>query len=174
MYKCKVCSKEFEFKKEFHYISRDADGEDDWGEEEEVKIFDTFDCPHCGCQNVMQERKRVDKSNAIAVCKKAKDKSEEKEDCDVVGLPTEEDFKRVENMTHKKLEEEQDCFGYYQEYVDKCRKCKDREKCMDGVEKSRPHCFGDVNSISGECSSETCELYKQCSEKVCEQNNEIL
>lgn len=153
MYKCKICSKEFEFKKEFHYISRDEDGEDDWGEEEEVKIFDTFDCPHCGCQNVIQERKRVDKSA-------------------IVGLPIEEDFKRVENMMQEELEEEQDCFGYYQEYVDKCRKCKDREKCMDGVEKSRPHCFGDVNSISGECSSETCELYKQCSEKVCEQNNE--
>ena len=87
MYKCKICSKEFELKKEFHYISRDKEttGIVNVAKKEEVKIFDTFDCPHCGCQNVMQERKRkrADKSNAIAVCKKAEDKSEEKEDCDV-------------------------------------------------------------------------------------------
>lgn len=175
MYKCKICSKEFELNKEFHYISRDEEitGLVNVVKKEGVKIFDTFDCPHCGCQNVMQGRKRVDKSNAIVVGKKAEDKSEEKEDCDVVGLPTEEDFKAVENMAHEKLEEkEQGCFGYYQEYIDKCRKCKDKEKCMDEIEKSRPVCFGDINSISGECSSETCELYKQCSEKVCEQNNE--
>lgn len=24
----------------------------------EAKIYDTFDCPQCGCQNVMGERKR--------------------------------------------------------------------------------------------------------------------
>lgn len=185
MYKCKVCSKEFELKKEFHYISRDVKittGLVNVVKKEEVKIFDTFDCPHCGCQNVMQERKRVDKSNVI------------------VGLPIEEDFKRVENMSHEKREElkEQDCFGYYQEYIDKCRKCSEKDKCKqrkestqvketclsktnekfikclpdDDVKENLPSCFGDCNRITDACSSKTCELYKECSEKVCKPNNE--
>lgn len=141
MYKCKICSKEFELRKEFHYISMDEEiiGLVNVIKKEGVKIFDTFDCPHCGCQNVMQKRKRVDKSNGIAVCKKAEYKSEEKKDCDVVGLPTEEDFKAVENMSHEKREElkEQDCFGYYQEYIDKCRKCNDKDKCEQRKESTQ-------------------------------------
>lgn len=183
MYKCKVCNKEFELKKEFHYISRNEEttGLVNVTKKEEVKIFDTFDCPHCGCQNVMQERKRADKSNAIVVGKK----SEEKKDCDVVGLPTEEDFKAVENMSHEKREEleEQYCFGYYQEYIDKCRNCSEKERCKhnkesfqvkdtglsktnekfikclsDDEEENLPPCFGNKDR----CRSKVCEFYDRC------------
>lgn len=59
--KCKCCSKEFEPKKEFHYISRDVakTGLAALSGGDETKLFDTFDCPNCGCQNVFGERKRT-------------------------------------------------------------------------------------------------------------------
>ena len=30
-----------------------------FGSEPEEKLYDTFDCPSCGCQIVVQERKRI-------------------------------------------------------------------------------------------------------------------
>lgn len=57
---CCVCGRDFPLIYEEHYTARDGKktgvasviiGED------EPKIFDAFDCPHCGCQNIMQERK---------------------------------------------------------------------------------------------------------------------
>ena len=64
--KCKVCGKEFELKVDNHYIARDEEidrcgiaGIVGSNNEIESKLYDTFDCPVCGCQNVMQERKRI-------------------------------------------------------------------------------------------------------------------
>ena len=62
MYKCKICGNEFELKIEEHYVSRDP-GEERLGFAslnavvKENKLYDAFDCPYCGCQNIMQERK---------------------------------------------------------------------------------------------------------------------
>lgn len=62
MYKCKICGNEFELKIKEHYVSRDP-GEERLGFAslnavvQERKLYDAFDCPHCGCQNIMQERK---------------------------------------------------------------------------------------------------------------------
>lgn len=58
--KCGVCECEFDGLKENHYISR---GEGKCGLAaisggNEVKFYDTFDCPQCGCQIVVKERKR--------------------------------------------------------------------------------------------------------------------
>ena len=62
--KCIICGSNLILTNDLHYVSRD---------EEEVvsglkaltgtqsfepKIYDSFDCPVCGCQNNMQERKR--------------------------------------------------------------------------------------------------------------------
>lgn len=57
---CKVCGKDFELKLDNHYISRDnvVEGFVKAIRSEEENIFDTFDCPYCGCQNIIQERKR--------------------------------------------------------------------------------------------------------------------
>ena len=48
--------------KERHYISRD-NGKSGlavaFGSEPEEKLYDTFDCPSCGCQIAVQERKRT-------------------------------------------------------------------------------------------------------------------
>ena len=62
--KCKVCGKEFELKVDNHYIARDeavirTGISSIIGLDNEGKLYDTFDCPVCGCQNIMQERKRI-------------------------------------------------------------------------------------------------------------------
>lgn len=58
--KCKVCGCEFNPVIEKHYVSRDAgrSGVVAAFSKDEEKLFDTFDCPECGCQVVVQERKR--------------------------------------------------------------------------------------------------------------------
>lgn len=62
MLKCKICGTEFPPVKEKHYICRDngkvgfAAG---LSSKDEEKLYDTFDCPICGCQIVAQDRKRT-------------------------------------------------------------------------------------------------------------------
>ncbi len=61
MLKCKICGCEFNAVKERHYISRDK-GKTGlataFGSNPEYVLYDTFDCPDCGCQITVQERKR--------------------------------------------------------------------------------------------------------------------
>lgn len=62
MLKCKVCGTEFPTIKERHYIARDNGKtglSSAFGSNDEEKIYDSFDCPMCGCQVVAQERKRI-------------------------------------------------------------------------------------------------------------------
>lgn len=58
---CKVCGGGFEVTKDEHYISRDVQTTcmASMIGKKEPREYDTFDCPHCGCQNIMQERKIV-------------------------------------------------------------------------------------------------------------------
>ena len=58
--KCNVCACEFIPEKDEHYISRDKieTGLTKIVNSSEENLYDTFDCPQCGCQMVMQERKR--------------------------------------------------------------------------------------------------------------------
>lgn len=58
MHECAVCHREFALIAEDHYIAKDptptglaslAGGT--------VYPYDAIDCPHCGCQNVLQKRK---------------------------------------------------------------------------------------------------------------------
>lgn len=62
MLECKICGCKFNAVEERHYISRD-NGKSGlavaFGSEPEEKLYDTFDCPSCGCQIVVQERKRI-------------------------------------------------------------------------------------------------------------------
>lgn len=76
--KCKVCEYEFDAVKSSHYISRE-DGK--YGLSAisggyESKIYDTFDCPVCGCQVVIQERKRVYVSKSIEDIERGDDDGE--------------------------------------------------------------------------------------------------
>ena len=61
MRKCDVCGKEFDLKVEDKYVARDdrKSGMAAALSGKEETLYDAFDCPFCGCQNVIQERKRV-------------------------------------------------------------------------------------------------------------------
>lgn len=58
--KCKVCECEFIPEKKYHYISRDEVkvGLSAIASGTEEDLYDTFDCPQCGCQNIVGKRKR--------------------------------------------------------------------------------------------------------------------
>ena len=73
MLKCKICGTEFPAIRERHYIARDNGKtglSSAFGSNDEEKIYDSFDCPMCGCQVVAQSRKRTydiaDKENKDA------------------------------------------------------------------------------------------------------------
>ena len=61
MIKCKVCGCEFTPVIDKHYITRDngESGISTAFKQVEGNLYDTFDCPACGCQIVAQQRKRV-------------------------------------------------------------------------------------------------------------------
>lgn len=90
---CVVCGHEFRPHKSIHYISCDnrETGLVTLGRHVEEDMYDTFDCPHCGCQNVVQKRKRTLLSKCLAEAKKTNedvdedDGAEDEEDCDRSG-----------------------------------------------------------------------------------------
>ena len=57
---CKICGRDFPLMAEEHYVARDTEKKGVIpalsGQDEAIQ-YDAFDCPYCGCQNVMQERK---------------------------------------------------------------------------------------------------------------------
>lgn len=81
MLKCKICGTEFPAIKERHYIARDNGKtglSSAFGSNDEEKIYDSFDCPMCGCQVVVQDRKRkYSIGNTKNESQKRKDNGEE-------------------------------------------------------------------------------------------------
>ena len=75
--KCKVCDCEFIPQVKGHYIAR-TDGKTGvvaaFQSNDETGLFDAFDCPQCGCQVIVQERKR----SVINIIKN----DEHKDECD--------------------------------------------------------------------------------------------
>ena len=61
--KCNVCGVEFALIAINHYVARDCGKTGgvlaSFNGSTEEMLYDAFDCPHCGCQNIMQERKRT-------------------------------------------------------------------------------------------------------------------
>lgn len=61
MLECKVCGTKFNAIIERHYIARD-NGKTGlavaFGSTAEENLYDSFDCPMCGCQVIAKERKR--------------------------------------------------------------------------------------------------------------------
>lgn len=51
---CKVCGKDFELIKDNKYIVQENKGIS--GIANGYKKFECFDCPHCGCQNIVNVR----------------------------------------------------------------------------------------------------------------------
>lgn len=56
MGKCKVCGVEFALKKENHYLCKGNVSVSDAFNGKKAIVFEAFDCPICGCQNVVNER----------------------------------------------------------------------------------------------------------------------
>ena len=57
---CKVCERDFPLIVEDHYVAQDPQKVGAIANLINVDRafeFDAFDCPHCGCQNIMQNRK---------------------------------------------------------------------------------------------------------------------
>ena len=107
MYKCKICNKEFELQKKDHYVARDngRTGLSAIAGGSEEELYDAFDCPHCGCQNIMQERKRSCINIEVA----------------------EEEY--ITASDFEETEEHEECFGQYAGYVD-CVTCKEEKECL--------------------------------------------
>lgn len=59
MYECTVCHREFALIAEDHYVAKDPQptGAIAALASSTVYPYDAIDCPHCGCQNVLQKRK---------------------------------------------------------------------------------------------------------------------
>ena len=49
---CKICGKEFELKKENMYLVKNSTISMLFNNNE----YEAFDCPYCGCQNIVNER----------------------------------------------------------------------------------------------------------------------
>lgn len=57
---CKICGRDFPLLAEEHYVARGIEKKGvipALSGQDEAAQYDAFDCPHCGCQNIMQERK---------------------------------------------------------------------------------------------------------------------
>lgn len=61
MYTCKVCGRDFALMAEEHYTTKEfkATGVVAAFSSTEPKMHDAFDCPHCGCQNIVGIREPV-------------------------------------------------------------------------------------------------------------------
>lgn len=60
--KCPICAHEFQPEKKQHYVSRDLTRTGMVtviAATDEPALYDSFDCPQCGCQVNAQTRKRV-------------------------------------------------------------------------------------------------------------------
>lgn len=80
---CKVCGRDFPLLGEDHYIARDPEKTGVVpvisGKDESI-WFDAFDCPHCGCQNVMQSRKRLVCPCEFGICDECDHPGEDQEE----------------------------------------------------------------------------------------------
>lgn len=80
---CVVCGREFPLIIEEHYTARDPEKKGVLpaltGQEESV-MWDAFDCPHCGCQNIMQPRKPEVCPCDYGICDECGCEEEEEED----------------------------------------------------------------------------------------------
>lgn len=58
MYECVVCHREFALIAEEHYVAKDPPCSGLAAMVSSIVYpYDAIDCPHCGCQNVLQKRK---------------------------------------------------------------------------------------------------------------------
>ena len=145
MYKCKVCNKEFELQRKDHYIARDngKTGLSALAGGSEEELYDTFDCPHCGCQNVMQKRKRsyIDIEVVEEECSSENDWLPEIEDDAIVAA--EKVYTGMYTAEHSK------CFGQHEGTVD-CVTCDEEKECLAEAQCSENVNAGNVDVAADE------------------------
>ena len=78
MLKCKICGFDYSPMINEHYVSRDngESGLTSVIKKTEENLYDTFDCPACGCQIIAQERKRVYNETIIEAIKEVDEDDE--------------------------------------------------------------------------------------------------
>ncbi len=62
--KCKICGKRFKLMKENRYLATEKIGALE-GLTKASKIFEAFDCPHCGCQNIVNIREKGEENDSM-------------------------------------------------------------------------------------------------------------
>lgn len=182
-YKCKICAKEFELRANEHYVSIDNSkiglsilaGE-------EPGLYDTFDCPYCGCQNVVGQRKRkyfpeeLDEKEELI---RENEEAVEDDDDDEIE-PDESLGSKVEVFCEYSDEEDcPKCFGdFYNEDTEGCGSCdcfadclekSDEVKVKKKPKRKRPkrkelnRCFGNYEAC---CEETSCEYKSSCRERT--------
>lgn len=96
MVKCSICGEQIELRSENRYEVVIEAGvlQKSFGAKDQ--IYEAFDCPHCGCQMLMQERFPV--KNEIKIAEERKDECDNrhiKSDNDVDGTKTDKQNKVV-------------------------------------------------------------------------------
>lgn len=142
--KCKVCGEDFVLDSSKHYIARDIIKTGVFAnlvQHDEEQLFDTFDCPACGCQNVIQERKRI-YNYSMATNKKP----DEEYDCDKCeNSPAQTcgecprylaDMEKIIDDNFKHTSEVEHCFGNYWNNSKECSKCNDKVECEEKTNES--------------------------------------
>lgn len=62
--KCKICGKRFKLMKENRYLATEKIGALE-GLTKASKIFEAFDCPYCGCQNIVNIREKGEENDSM-------------------------------------------------------------------------------------------------------------
>lgn len=174
MLKCKICGREFEASKKDHYVSR-SNGKtglmSSFGNEDECTLYDTFDCPICGCQMVMQERnreynvKRVVDAIVSSTDKLSEMKEEHDADRYVVRAPKLFSLCREyrENIKAKKSGE------YYVNILDDILhemkekiqiKEEENRNLKEELEEVSPDCYREYDESNSLCAD--CPIVKRC------------
>lgn len=91
---CKICGRDFALIKEEHYIAEHTDKEGvipAFAGREAPKLYDAFDCPHCGCQNIVGIREAIlDPSDTC--------------DCSCGEITEEEEFNSCNDCVHAEVD----------------------------------------------------------------------
>ena len=77
---CRVCGRVFPLIAEKHYVARAGVGNGVLSSlaSTEPELHDAFDCPHCGCQNLVGARLRVNALTPEQVDDEEEDEEEDK------------------------------------------------------------------------------------------------
>lgn len=84
--KCGVCGTLFRPSLQTHYVARNAEttGVSTIMAKQEATLYDAYDCPECGCQYIVQERKRTCPCD-YGICDECDHPGEDESGLDFVG-----------------------------------------------------------------------------------------